>query len=50
MKALYVKAIFVILVLFASTAYSQSDCKCKKYDDLVAAGKSKVEIYAEVIK
>ena len=50
MKALYVKAIFIALVLITSAAYSQSDCKCNVYEDLLKAGKSKLEIYTEVIK
>ena len=50
MKALYVKAIFVALVLITSTAYSQSDCKCTVYEDLLKAGKPKLEIYTHVIK
>lgn len=50
MKALYVKATFVVLVLITSAAYSQSDCKCNVYDDLLKAEKSKSEIYSQVAK
>lgn len=50
MKALYVKTVFIALQLVNSTAYSQSDCKCKLYEDLSEAGKSKSEIYTQVIK
>ncbi|MBL0146904.1 MAG: histidine kinase [Chitinophagaceae bacterium] len=50
MKALYVKAVFIALVLITSTAYSQSNCKCNVYDDLLKAGKPKAEIYTEVVK
>ncbi len=50
MKALHVKAIFIALILITSTAYSQSDCKCNVYEDLLKAGKSKTEIYTEVVK
>jgi len=50
MKILYVKIVFLALILVTSTAYSQSDCKCNIFDALQQAGKSKAEIYAEVIK
>ncbi len=50
MKALFVKAIFIALLFITHTVNAQSDCKCKVYDDLAEARKSKVEIYTEVIK
>ena len=50
MKALYVKAIFIALVLITSGAYAQSDCKCNVYEDLVNTEKTKLEIYTKVIK
>lgn len=50
MKALFVKAIFIALLFITNTVNAQSDCKCKVYDDLAEAGKSKVEIYTLVIK
>jgi two-component sensor histidine kinase len=50
MKALYVKTFFLALVLITSTAYSQSDCKCTLYENLLETGKSKLEIYTQVIK
>ncbi len=50
MKALFVKAIFIALLFITNTVNAQSDCKCKVYDDLAEAGKSKVEIYNQVIK
>jgi two-component sensor histidine kinase len=50
MKALHVKAIFIALILITSTAYAQSDCKCTVYEDLLKAGKSKPDIYNQVVK
>jgi tetratricopeptide (TPR) repeat protein/two-component sensor histidine kinase len=48
MKALKVKAVFTVFVLISTAAFAQSDCKCKLYDDLSEAGKSKQEIYTQV--
>lgn len=50
MKALFVKAIFIALLFIAYTVNAQSDCKCKVYEDLAKAEKSKLEIYTEVVK
>lgn len=50
MKALYLNAICIALLLITSTAYSQSDCQCNEYENLLKTGKSKLEIYAQVIK
>ncbi|MGF2413228.1 MAG: hypothetical protein ACQUYJ_12930, partial [Ferruginibacter sp.] len=50
LKALYLKAIVIALVLTTSAAYAQTDCKCNIYEDLSAAGKSKSEIYTQVVK
>jgi two-component sensor histidine kinase len=50
LKALYVKAIVIALVLITSAAFAQSDCRCNVYEDLLAAGRSKSEIYIQVIK
>jgi tetratricopeptide (TPR) repeat protein len=50
MKASYIKAIFIALVFITTSAYSQNDCKCNVYEDLLKVGKSKLEIYTQVIK
>ncbi len=50
MKALYVNTVFLVLVFITSAATAQSDCQCNVYDDLTAGGKSKLEIYTQVIK
>jgi two-component sensor histidine kinase len=50
MKALFVKAILIALLFIACKLNAQSDCKCKVYDDLAEAEKSKLEMYTEVVK
>jgi tetratricopeptide (TPR) repeat protein/anti-sigma regulatory factor (Ser/Thr protein kinase) len=51
-KTTYVKAVFTafIFMLVTSVAYSQNDCSCNLYEDLVNAGKSKSEIYTQIVK
>jgi hypothetical protein len=49
-KATFVKVAIVALSLVAYSAYSQSDCRCAVYEDLLKEKKSKAEIYKAVVK
>ena len=46
------KCIFLLMLIICSNyaADAQTNCKCNVYEDLLEAGKSKLEIYAQVIK
>ena len=46
------KCIFLLMLLICSNyaADAQSDCRCNVYEELSEAGKSKLEIYTQVIK
>ncbi|WP_462261384.1 sensor histidine kinase [Ferruginibacter sp.] len=46
------KCIFLMMLIICSNyaADAQSDCKCNVYEELSEAGKSKLEIYTQVIK
>jgi two-component sensor histidine kinase len=46
------KCIFLLMLIICSiySANAQSDCKCSVYEDLLKAGKSKTEIYNQVVK
>jgi hypothetical protein len=50
MKALFLKALFIALLFITNIVNAQSDCTCKVYEDLAAAGKSKTAIYTQIIK
>ena len=49
-KAVYFTAVLAAAVLINTAAYSQSDCRCNVYEELIKAGKPKTEIYNAVIK
>jgi two-component sensor histidine kinase len=49
-KAASVKVAFVALSLIACSAFSQSNCRCTVYEDLLKEKKSKSEIYNDVVK
>lgn len=49
-KSFFTKATLIVLLLIASTAYSQNECRCNLFEDLTESGKSKSEIYSKLIK
>lgn len=49
-KTASVKVAFVALSLIACSAYSQSNCKCTAYENLLKDKKPKSEIYNDVVK
>jgi two-component sensor histidine kinase len=49
-KAASVKVAFVVLSLIAGSAYSQGNCRCAVYEDLLKDRKPKSEIYNDVVK
>jgi len=50
MRYLYKKVIAAVLVLIASAAYSQNNCKCDLYDSLSKSRKTKSSLIADLSK
>lgn len=50
MRYLYKEVIIAALVLLASAAYSQNNCKCDLYDSLIKYRKTKSAIIADLSK